>query len=106
MPNHWTDELVRSKNTVASGTRVPPAAFCSSSCFDSTTDTESSSTFENPSIQTYSSSSAATFTHSFNSGFSPGTRLRASSDKEAWRTPTHRSALNSNSPTPFRSRSG
>lgn len=110
MPNHRIDELVRSKNTVESATRITLSAFCSSSCFDSTCDTESGSTFRNPSTQTHSSSSASAFTHSFNSDFSPGPQSSASSDKKARRTPTNHltchSASSSNSATSFRSRSG
>ena len=110
MPNHRIDELVRSKNTVESATRITLSAFCSSSCFDSTCDTESGSTFRNPSTQTHSSSSASAFTHSFNSDFSPGPQSSASSDKKARRTPTYpltcHSAPSSNSATPFCSRSG
>jgi len=110
MPNHWIDELVWSKNTVDSATRIILSAFCSSSCFNSTCGTESGSIFRNPSTQTDSSCSAPAFTHSFNSDFSFGTRSNAPSDKKACRTSTNHltchSASSSNSTTPFRSRSG
>ena len=106
MPNHWIDELVRSKNTAESATRITLSALCSSSCFDSTCDTDPGSTFRNPSTETYSSSSASAFTYSFNSDFSPGARLRASSDKKALHAPTNnparRSTFNFSRATPFR----
>ena len=106
MPDHWIDELARSKKTVERGAPIALSAFCSSSCFDSTCDTDPGSTFRNPSTKTYSSSSASAFTYSFNSDFSPGARLRASSDKKALHAPTNnparRSTFNFSRATPFR----
>ena len=99
--DHWIELALESR-----AERRALSAFCSSSCFDSTCDTDPGSTFRNPSTETYFSSSASAFTYSFNSDFSPGARLRASSDKKALQAPTNnlarRSAFNFSRATPFR----
>ena len=97
MPNHWIDELVCSKNTVDRTTRITLSAFCSSSCFDATTETESGSTFGDPVAQSHCSFTATA--RSFYSDSSPGTRLRSSSDKEASRPSARHCAFNSDRAT-------
>ena len=107
MPDHWIDELARSKKTVERG--APPSPSQPSAPAPASTQPATPTPvqpLETPAPKPTPPLQLQPFTYSFNSDFLPGARLRASSDKKALHAPTNnparRATLNSTHATPFR----